>query len=233
MRKINCPFHTDKTASLALYEDHAHCYGCGWHGPLSALPEDKVKKDYAGTFGAIFPKSRENMPQTMDRIAALPRKVIRGLELPYDSKGYYIVYPDVSYYVRRNWDGDAASKYHNPAGHPKQLLKLGSAGAELVVVEGQLNALSAAGLGHIVSPGSAQDLLSEKLFNYCLQFSRIAVIVDKDPAGVIAGLKLKDKLITAGKRCIIYPMPRDLNDILVQDGKEAVEEEVKRAVAML
>ena len=31
----NCPFHPDKTASFAIYEDgHAHCFGCGWHGDV-------------------------------------------------------------------------------------------------------------------------------------------------------------------------------------------------------
>jgi hypothetical protein len=28
-----CPWHSDqKTPSLAVYDDHAHCFGCGWHG---------------------------------------------------------------------------------------------------------------------------------------------------------------------------------------------------------
>lgn len=31
--KIKCPnpAHQDPTASLAVYSDHLHCYGCGWH----------------------------------------------------------------------------------------------------------------------------------------------------------------------------------------------------------
>jgi len=30
---VLCPFHDDqRTASLAIYDDHAHCFGCGWHG---------------------------------------------------------------------------------------------------------------------------------------------------------------------------------------------------------
>ena len=29
------PFHQEKTASFCVYPDqHAHCYGCGWHGDL-------------------------------------------------------------------------------------------------------------------------------------------------------------------------------------------------------
>jgi DNA polymerase len=32
-RKINCPFHEDKTPSCQLYADgHYHCFGCGAHG---------------------------------------------------------------------------------------------------------------------------------------------------------------------------------------------------------
>lgn len=29
---ILCPWHDDTTPSLAVYGDHAHCFGCGWHG---------------------------------------------------------------------------------------------------------------------------------------------------------------------------------------------------------
>lgn len=32
---VNCPFHNDKHASMALYPDkHAHCFGCNWHGDI-------------------------------------------------------------------------------------------------------------------------------------------------------------------------------------------------------
>jgi hypothetical protein len=27
-----CPFHADQTPSFRIYRDHAHCFGCGWHG---------------------------------------------------------------------------------------------------------------------------------------------------------------------------------------------------------
>lgn len=29
---VRCVFHDDSHPSLAIYPDHAHCYGCGWHG---------------------------------------------------------------------------------------------------------------------------------------------------------------------------------------------------------
>ena len=32
---VNCPFHQDDHASMALYPDkHAHCFGCNWHGDI-------------------------------------------------------------------------------------------------------------------------------------------------------------------------------------------------------
>ena len=34
---ICCPFHGEKTASLRLYEDYFHCFGCGAHGDVIAL----------------------------------------------------------------------------------------------------------------------------------------------------------------------------------------------------
>jgi len=27
-----CPFHAEQTPSFRVYSDHAHCFGCGWHG---------------------------------------------------------------------------------------------------------------------------------------------------------------------------------------------------------
>ncbi len=29
---VRCPRHDDHNPSLAIYADHAHCFGCGWHG---------------------------------------------------------------------------------------------------------------------------------------------------------------------------------------------------------
>jgi len=33
-RLIDCPFHADTHASLAVYSDHVHCFGCNWHGDV-------------------------------------------------------------------------------------------------------------------------------------------------------------------------------------------------------
>lgn len=32
--KIPCVFHNEKTASMHIYNDHYHCFGCGAHGDI-------------------------------------------------------------------------------------------------------------------------------------------------------------------------------------------------------
>jgi hypothetical protein len=34
--KCACPFHGERTPSMVIYEDHAHCFGCGWNGDIFA-----------------------------------------------------------------------------------------------------------------------------------------------------------------------------------------------------
>ena len=29
-----CPFHAEDTPSFRVWRDHAHCFGCGWHGDV-------------------------------------------------------------------------------------------------------------------------------------------------------------------------------------------------------
>ena len=33
-KMIRCPFHDDRSASMKLCHDHAHCFGCKWHGDV-------------------------------------------------------------------------------------------------------------------------------------------------------------------------------------------------------
>lgn len=35
--KACCPFHGEKSPSFVVYEDHAHCFGCGFHGDQIAF----------------------------------------------------------------------------------------------------------------------------------------------------------------------------------------------------
>lgn len=48
-----CPFHRESTASFAVYEDHAHCFGCGWHGDVIKFVMDMEGLDFMGAVRRI------------------------------------------------------------------------------------------------------------------------------------------------------------------------------------
>lgn len=243
--KINCPYHDDKTASMHLYADHAHCFGCGKHVTLATLEEEHsvVSSTWVGKPGSSYYPFKakhgrqENVAKSLERINTLPRKLIRGFELPYDDKGYYIVYPNSNYYVLRLWEGDNTNKYRSPLGHRKSLFtpSLSKWCDDLIVVEGQINALTAAlcvpGV-NIVSAGACTDLNRGDFVKYYLQFSKICIIVDKDAAGVSAGVELKKQLVNAGKRVVLFPMEQDINDVYVNKGEAGVKQKVSEAMGM-
>lgn len=229
--KILCPFHPDRNPSCHIFEDGYFCFVCEAHGPLRDLG--------ATAKPGSLPKPKEDIKASLEYIDTLPRKVIRGLTLPYDDKGYYIVYPNVDYYVRRNWDDSNGRKYYNPAGFGQQLLIAAATMVELplIVVEGQLNALTIdqawTGYNGIVSPGAASNFNSRLLVNYCLSYRAVLIIVDKDAAGVMAGLKLKAELHKRGIRSRVHGMKPDLNDTYVEKGQEAVRQEIQGNLEML
>lgn len=224
--KILCPNHNDTVPSMEVYEKYSHCFVCG-HRMKNVNTSTRLRSKIWKT----------DILKRLEYIVELPVKMIRGLPLPYDNEGYYIVYPGCEYYTKRFWTAENRRKYQYPAGHKRQpLLSLLPNQKLVYVVEGQLNALSLISeqpLTSVISPGSATDLTNSELISkYYLKYSHICIIVDKDVAGVRAGVKLKDILLKAGKKVVLYPMPKDLNDILVEDGKEAVKEEINKALAM-
>lgn len=244
MSNINCPFHDDQTASLAVYSDGFWCFACGAKGSVKDL-EKEVPNISATPFQRSYGSYKEDIPKALERINALPKKLIRGLELPYDDISYYIVYPNAKYYLRRFFK-PGKNKYFGPKGATKPLMEIryGSYASpdrgDLLVVEGQINTLSAAkALGYdgpirmIVSPGGANDLNRPKAVEYCLQYTRVGIIVDKDAAGVVAALQLRDRLLARGIKVVIHAMERDLNDLLVDFGEEEVRKEVNKALALL
>lgn len=227
--KINCPYHQDDTASLQIYEDGYFCFGCGKGGSFSSskLPFKSYRKPLP-----------ENAALTIkNTISKLPTKEIRGLNLPYDSTGYYLVFPNQTYYIKRLWDADSGSKYYSPKGVVKPVYDNVVGHKTLVVIEGQINCATAISIGSdlacdYMSPGGCSDLIKPKLLNYFLPYETVIVIVDKDAVGVASALMFKDNLHKAGKKCFIHAMPTDLNDILVNHGKDKAREELKTALGM-
>lgn len=61
-----CPFHTEETPSFRVYADHAHCFGCGWHGDALDWLRERERMSFPGAIrhlrewsGAAEPVERE------------------------------------------------------------------------------------------------------------------------------------------------------------------------------
>lgn len=227
-RKYLCPKHREDTPSANAYTDGYHCFGCGARGPLSELgipAGERIEITYV-----------EDITASINRIRALPKQEIRGFSLHADDRGYYLLWPDFSYYKRRVYGAEASSKYRGPSGHSKPPFKVSEgSGSHLVLVEGEFNALSLGALEppfDVVSPGGAGDFYSRTgtlhLKDYA-KFGRVDIVVDADAAGAQAAIETKAKLITLGCSDVrIHLVELDFNDILVKDGKEALRDECKR-----
>ena len=203
---------------MHLYEEFAFCFVCKIKVPLSEVVDvETIRK---------IKKAPEDIKEAVEYITSLLPHSVRGLSLPQDDTGYYILWPDKSYYKKRLFRGDL--RYMGPRGHRAPLLSFpGSEVFNLVLVEGELNALSlryAVGDDHrytIASPGSCGEFLRH-LDKY-LTYTNITVIVDLDPPGVVYGLELKKELLKHGKRVQLVAAEKDYNQILTEEGKEALK----------
>lgn len=225
--KILCPSHQDTNPSLEIYSDGCFCFVCGYTCSLDEINVDPAK---------VY-REPTNVPAEIARIQGLPRTEIRGLQLPYDDTGYYIVWPDKSFYKKRWFRGD--TRYTGPRGvKPPLFLYPGEHREKVVVVEGEINAMSLQ-LAYpntkvtIVSPGSVTNIVKPELHNYCLKCDSTYAIVDYDPAGVIYGMEFKNQLLKKGKRVELIPLKQDLNDVLITRGVSGIKEVIeKQDVAM-
>ena len=114
IEKRICPYHKvdgqpEKTPSLAIYPNGFHCFSCGASGPLEQLGITKA---------IVQEKKVEDLSSALDYIESLPSVLWRGLEMPVDERYYYIVWPDRSFYLRRN-RSDEGPKYLTPGGQKR------------------------------------------------------------------------------------------------------------------
>lgn len=228
-KKYLCPKHREDTPSANAYADGYHCFGCGARGPLSELgipAGERIEITYV-----------EDITASINRIRALPKQEIRGFSLHADRMGYYLLWPDFSYYKRRVYGAEASSKYRGPSGHSKPWFTVAESGQEtcVVIVEGEFNALSLGlleGPFDIVSPGGAGDFYSKSAQSNLRKYAnyvRAEIICDADAAGAQAAIETKAKLITLGCQDVrIHLVETDFNQILCDSGKEAFRDECKR-----
>lgn len=208
--KINCPKHEDSTPSMHVYANGEEVVGFCFVCSARMVLDEKLLPSGTPTVHT----TKENVCTTLEYIRTLPIKLIRGLLLPYDSKGYYVTWPDGKFYKRRNWEGK--SRYKGPKGIKPPLFVIPGNKSKLVIVEGELNALSLLQLqpstDTICSPGAAPELLRVK--DFCKTFKTVTIYVDNDGPGVIYGVKLKDELLKLRKRVELIPLDVDFNEQL-------------------
>lgn len=223
-KRILCPNpeHNERTPSYVIYDNYGHCFGCGYRASLGEALEKQSKETVV---------EKENVKESLSYINELPRKSIRGLDLHYDDRFYYILFPGFNYYKKRAFI-DVGSKYLCPTGHTKPLYtpyKVNNTDT-LAIVEGELNALSLAQAKpefDICSPGGCSSFYGKEYDRYkqtYLTYKHIIVIVDKDSAGVKAAIEIKAKLTQHTPYVTIRLMDRDLNEILINNGIEGIKE---------
>jgi len=229
--KICCPFHQEDTPSCHVYHDGYHCFGCGAHGPLSDL---KGRVDVKAPPKHTEP---EDLGPWRQYLAKLPLRQVRGLSLPCDNRSYFIVWPGTQFFKRRFFEPGKGPKYVGPRGHQPPLFWVRREGAILVIVEGELNALSVAAAlpeAAVCSPGSASNFspafLRKELCN-TVYYTKICIIADADNPGAEAVMNAKGFFNAFGRDVQWKLMSPDANDVLVELGAETLREQLKDVLA--
>ncbi len=226
-QRILCPFHEERTPSFVLYEDHGFCYSCG-----KSASRHNLSSVYQGSWEPS-PEVQEDLGESISRIRSLPKRDVRGLRLHSDDFSYYIVWPDGSYYKRRFYD-PKGPKYIGATGHRKPPYVASAKGDTLILVEGELNAMSIAEAFpdlSVVSPGGCGDFRHvSKWLTSCQLYSTILVIADRDAPGAEACIEAMSQLQGKVPRIIAHLMPKDANEVLVNEGPEKLREEISRVL---
>lgn len=225
IRRYFCPHHEEKSPSAVAYSNGYFSFCCGKHGPLTELgldPGQRIEVTYV-----------EDVAVSIAAIRRLPKRTIRGFDLHYTHNGFYLLWPDFSYYKFRLDNAPSGNKYRGPSGVKKAPYEVpGNAGSETVVlVEGEFNAMTLALLDlpvRIISPGGAGDFYSkgnEKLLTLVSAYSTVYIIVDDDAAGAQAAIEAKSRILVANKHCDvkIKLLKEDFNDTYVRQGREGLE----------
>lgn len=234
VERIICPNpeHIEQTPSCAVYEDGSmYCFGCSkfWQSGQQSPNTVPIKK-YV-----------EDLPPKFSYIESLDQVEHRGLKFHADRDGYYVVWPDKSYYKLRKWDFNTKDmKYCGAPGHKKPWFVLSAKTSntvyislkECVIIEGEINALSlrqAYPEIDIYCPGGVgnfTDSNSKSMLPLITQYASIYIIVDCDDVGVKAAIKFKKLIQPPCMDVNIILMEQDVNSILVDKGVEEIRRKV-------
>lgn len=233
-KKILCPFHKEETPSCNIYSNGFFCFGCGARGPLTGLVGVKLPPAEE-----LEPEPPEDLELSLAGISArtVPTKV-RGLTLPADARGYYLIWPDKDYYKLRVWEPGKGPKYLGARGHRRPLYwARRQAHSTLLLVEGEINALSLLEAlkdesYDIVSPGGCGDFTPKKIREHLptyLGYDTIIVVADGDKAGAEAIINALSVFWANKINAVGLPMTPDANEMLVNEQQERIRDEIERS----
>jgi len=231
-KKILCPFHKEDTPSCVLYSNGYFCFGCGARGKLFELQGVKLPPPEE-----LEPEDPEDLEEKFTYIESLPLTETRGLWFPADNRGFYICWPDKSYYKLRVWEPGKGPKYLGARGHRRGLFWARKENNEtLILTEGEINALSIAAAVpnvDVASPGGVGDFTERKvkaqLTSYYI-YSTILVVADADKPGAEAIINSLSVLWASRVNAKGLPMQPDANEVLVQFGSERLKKEIQEAL---
>lgn len=231
--RIRCLWHAEETPSLVQYKSGWRCFGACQKLYTNKEVEERTGKTY------VYAEEEENRPDLtadIEEISRLPKKSVRGLELPADNRGYFIVWPDLTFYKYRLYEPGTGSKYLGPRGHRPPLFWASRTKAKILsIVEGELNALSVARAypeWDVCSPGSASMFNADNLSKYLTvfqEYSNVIVVLDKDAAGLKALIEAKAFFLYKIPFVSYILMTPDSNDVLIEKGPEGLRGELQRA----
>lgn len=183
----------------------------------------------------------EDLSASIERIRSLEWKQIRGLEFKANERGYFITWPGEMYYKFRSFNG--TPRFLAPKGHKQPLLTYRTCPAEpfLILVEGELNALSILMTQDetynydLSSPGSAGNFISldKEILALAAHYTQVVIWTDHDAAGIKALWHIYPKLVKLGLHVTHYTSKEDANDILVSQGPGGLRQMVERILGGL
>lgn len=201
---------------MELYETGGFCFSCNYFAPLNEL--------YSAGYTSSVKKNPTDIPKELEYIKSLPLQRIRGLFWHADDRGFYVLWPDGSYFKKRMFNNTPRYIAPRKVTPPLYLHKV--CPHDLVIVEGEINARSlyASGATHasIASTGGVSQLT--KFLTEYMKYNILAIVVDKDAPGVASGVKLKNELIKRGQRPVLVATEQDVNEIFEEKGPEGVRE---------
>jgi hypothetical protein len=179
---------------------------------------------------------KEDLTEKFKYIESLPTELIRGFKFPTDERGYFICWPDRSFYKYRLYNPGKGSKYLGPKGHKPPLFWSRREGRPiLAIVEGEINSLSVAKAvpeWDVCSPGSASMFNVDNLSKHLTEFTKYAnlvVVLDDDPAGIKGLIEAQAFFLYKHPFVNYIKIKPDPNEVLLVEGSAALREKVQGA----